>query len=117
MIVYKIDVLAALLAAVILPGFYRRPLVYDVLLWAASLLMAGAAVVFLQRGLSLLAPGRCAMRGNTLTASLALTAALCPALFQDLPDALIDGLDLLAELAGRHPHGAVTQNDDLLQSV
>lgn len=72
-----VAVLAALLAAVILPGFYRRPLVYDVLLWAASLLMAGAAAVFLQRGLSLLAPGRCAMRENTLTASLALTAALC----------------------------------------
>lgn len=70
-------VLLGLAAAVILPGAYRRPLVYDVLLWLTSLLMAGAAAVFLQRGLVLLEPGRKTPRERTLTASLAVTAALC----------------------------------------
>ena len=63
--------------AVILPGAYRHPLVYDVLLWMTSLLMAGAAAVFLQRGLALLEPDRKTPRERTLTASLAVAAALC----------------------------------------
>ena len=70
-------VLSGLTAAVILPGMYRHPLVYDVLLWLTSLLMAGAAAVFLQRGLSLLEPDRKTPRERTLTASLTVTAALC----------------------------------------
>ena len=72
-----IGVLIGLTAAVILPGAYRHPLVYDVLLWMTSLLMAGAAAVFLQRGLALLEPDRKTPRERTLTASLALAAALC----------------------------------------
>lgn len=70
-------VLSGLTAAVILPGMYRHPLVYDVLLWLTSLLMAGAAAVFLQRGLSLLEPDRKTPQERTLTASLTVTAALC----------------------------------------
>lgn len=70
-------VLFGLAAAVILPGVYRHPLVYDVLLWLTSLLMAGAAAVFLQRGLVLLQPERKTPQERTLTASLAVTAALC----------------------------------------
>lgn len=72
-----IGVLIGLTAAVILPGAYRHPLVYDVLLWMTSLLMAGAAAVFLQRGLALLEPDRKTPRERTLTASLAVAAALC----------------------------------------
>ena len=72
-----IGVLIGLAAAVILPGAYRHPLVYDVLLWMTSLLMAGAAAVFLQRGLALLEPDRKTPRERTLTASLAVAAALC----------------------------------------
>lgn len=70
-------VLAGIAAAVILPGMYRDPLVYDVLLWLTSLLMAGAAAVFLRRGLVLLEPDRRTPRERTLTASLAVTASLC----------------------------------------
>ena len=72
-----IGVLIGLATAVILPGAYRHPLVYDVLLWMTSLLMAGAAAVFLQRGLALLEPDRKTPRERTLTASLAVAAALC----------------------------------------
>lgn len=72
-----VGVLLGLSAAVILPGVYRHPLVYDVLLWLTSLLMAGAAAVFLQRGLAVLEPDRKTPRERTLTASLAVTAALC----------------------------------------
>lgn len=70
-------VLLGLTAAVIVPGAYRHPLVYDVLLWGTFLLMGGAAAVFLQRGLGLLQPGRQTPKERTLSASLAVAAALC----------------------------------------
>ena len=63
------------LAALLAVGL--RQLLDDVLLWMTSLLMAGAAAVFLQRGLALLEPDRKTPRERTLTASLAVAAALC----------------------------------------
>lgn len=69
--------LAAVTAAVILPGLYGDPLVYDVLLWITTLMMAGAGSIFLQRSLAALTEKTPLHKDPTLTAPLWLSAALC----------------------------------------
>ncbi len=70
----------AVVAAVILPELYQDPLIYDILIWLTSLMMAGAGAAFLGRAARFLwmdeAGKRAALREGTVILSLALTAAL-----------------------------------------
>ena len=72
---------AAAGAAVVLPGVYSNPLIYDVLLWITTLMMAGAGAMFLYTGTGAVwqAPSERgqALRERSCVTSLCITASLC----------------------------------------